>query len=177
MTDTNIQINKSVPVPPKIPEPGKPDFSGKVKSLFSGIFSDSVRKLNKNISGKSDEKKQAYEGQQTEKLYNVTDLTSNLTPRKILKLSGIFVMFLMIVGAVYVRYVRKTPVRNISTIVNIPTPTYSPYQKYKPSIYAEDPNFKKIDEGISVLENEVKNTTLEERSLLPPGLDFDVVFK
>lgn len=86
-------------------------------------------------------------------------------------------MALMIVAALYVKFIRKTPVRNNPVLINIPTPSYSPYQKYKPSIYAEDANFKKIDEGISVLENEVISTPLEDKSLLPPVLDFNVVFK
>jgi len=177
MADTKLQVNNSVPLQSKIPESEKMDFRGRVKALFGKYFFGSIRKVEVNSNKENEEKKPGSEGQQTEKLYNIADLTSNLTPKKIVKLLGILVMFLAIVAALYVKYVRKTPVRNIPTIVNVPTPTYSPYQKYKPSIYAEDPNFKKIDEGISVLENEVKNTTLEEQSLLPPNLDFDVVFK
>ena len=116
------------------------------------------------------------EGQQTEKLYDITSLTKDLTPKKVIMLLGILILLVMIVLAVYVRFIRKTPVRNIPTLVSVPTPSYSPVQKYKPSIYAEDPNFVKIDEGFGVLENEVKNISLEEKSLLPPKLDFDVVF-
>jgi hypothetical protein len=117
------------------------------------------------------------EGQQTEKLYDISSLTKDLTPKKAMKLLGILIILIMIVLAVYVRFIRKTPVRYIPTLVNIPTPTYSPFQKYKPSIYAEDPNFKKIDEGFGVLENETRNITIEEKELLPRKLDFDVVFR
>lgn len=130
-----------------------------------------------NKEGAAVEAKIVPDAKQTEKLYNIKDLTTNLTPKKIIKLAVIFLMAILIVGALYVKFIRKTPVRNLPVLVNEPSPTYSPYQKYKPSIYAQDPNFKKIDEGINVLGNEVKNTTLEENTLLPPSLDFDVNLK
>jgi hypothetical protein len=116
------------------------------------------------------------EGQQTEKLYDISSLTKNLTPKKAIKLLGLLILLVAIVLALYVRFIRKTPVRNIPILVSVPTPSYSPIQKYNPSIYAEDANFKKIDEGFGVLENEVNNIIIEEKSLLPPKLDFDVVF-
>lgn len=127
--------------------------------------------------GKAVEAKIIPDAKQTEKLFDIKSLTTNLTPKKVVKLLLLLLMVFAIVGALYVRFIKKTPVRITNILVNEPTPTYSPYQKYKPSIYAQDTNFKKIDEGINVLGNEVKNTTLEEQILLPPNLDFDVHFK
>jgi len=127
--------------------------------------------------GKAVEAKIIPDAKQTEKLFEIKSLTTNLTPKKVVKLLLLLLMVFAIVGALYVRFIRKSPVRITNILVNEPTPTYSPYQKYKPSIYAQDTNFKKIDEGINVLGNEVKNTTLEEQILLPPNLDFDVHLK
>lgn len=176
-TKTNNNINNNVAIPPILPDNVKRDVAGKMKGFFAVLFSKSLFGNGKKDGGKTGEKVPAYEGQQTEKLYDIKDLTTNVTPIKVIKLVGILLMVVMIAGALYVKFIRKTPLKNDPILVNAPSPTYSPYQKYKPSIYADDPNFKKIDEGLSVLENEVKNTTLEEKSLLPPKLDFDIVFK
>ena len=116
------------------------------------------------------------EGEQSEKLFKVEDLTSDLTPKKVIKMVLVFILLILIVLAVYVKFIRKTPVRETVVLLNPPTPTSYAYQRYKPSIYAEDKNFKKIDEGISVLENEVKSIQIEEKTLLPPTLDFDITF-
>ena len=175
MPELNIQEKVVVPAEKPVQDPKK-GIPGVLMAFFQSNIMDNLKKTKTNSEAKSESKKPAYEGQQTEKLYDIKDLTSNITPKKMVKLLGLFLVVIMIVAALYVRYIRKTPVRNIPAIVNIPTPTYSPYQKYKPSIYAQDTNFIKIDEGISVLENEVKSTSLEDRSLLPPGLDFNVVF-
>jgi hypothetical protein len=130
-----------------------------------------------NREGKDVVAKIVPDTKQTEKLFNIKDLTTNLTPKKITTLVAIIFMALLIVGALYVKFIRRTPIRNTPVLINVPSPTYSPYQKYKPSIYAQDSNFKKIDEGINVLGNEVKNTSLEESTLLPPSLDFNVNLK
>ena len=122
------------------------------------------------------EHKTVPEGAQTEKLYSVKELTSNLTPKKVIKLVALLVLLVLIAMAVYVRFVRKTPINETPYLINAPTPSFFPYEKYKPSIYAEDANFKKIDEGVSVLDNEVKSVQLEEKPLLPPSLDFDIKF-
>lgn len=173
----NIENIKKVAVPPEnFPENEKQGFAGKVSELLQKKISEKINPNSQEVP-KKEEKKPAYEGQQTEKLYDVKDLTSNLTPKKIVKLLGLLIMFVAILGALYVKFIRKTPIKNTPTLVTVPTPTYSPYQKYKPSIYADDANFKKIDEGISVLGNEVKNTPLEDKSLLPPTLDYNVDLK
>lgn len=151
-----------------------------VRGVFEGLFKkvvlkDGVKNEKKDNSTKN--KEPEYEGQQTEKLFQVGDLTRNLTPKKILKMALFILMAFMIVAALYVRVFQKTPIKKSPIIVNQPTPSYSPYQKYKPSIYAEDPNFKNLEEDIAVLETEISNTSLEDKALLPPTLDFDVVFK
>ncbi len=174
----NVNTQEKVAIPPEKPvqDPNK-DFSARLKAFFQNSVVDNLKKIRKNSEMKSGDKKPAYEGQQTEKLYDVKVLTSNITPKKLVKLLGLLLTIVMIFAALYVRFIMKTPIRRISTIVNIPAPTYSPFQKYKPSIYAQDANFIKIDEGISVLENEIKNTPLEEQTLLPPSLDFNIEFK
>lgn len=123
------------------------------------------------------EKKPAYEGQQTEKLFDVKDLSSDLTPKKVLKIVGVVVMIIAIVTALYVKFFGITTQTNTATMIKIPTPTYFDYTNYKPSVYADDLNFKQIDEGISVLEIETERSPIEEQTLTPPTLDFDIVFK
>ena len=167
---------KNVPVPPEKPEAVPESFSKKVKDLFMGTPKKNFGDVNVVNGEVKKETVSPFTEPQTEKLFTVKDLTTNLTPKKIMKLFGILLMVVFIFAALYVRFIRKAPVRNTPTIVTAPTPTYSPFQKYKPSIYADDPNFKKIDEGISVLENEVKSTPLEDKTLLPPSLDFAVTF-
>lgn len=170
----NPKVAETVNIPPK------KEFAGKMQDLvsknatkfFSGLKGSA--NVDKNTT---DSKKNGYEGQQTEKLYSVTDLTRNLTPKKIVKLLLLVVMIFAIVAALYVRFFGISRVQKLPVMVNVPTPTFSPYQKYKPSIYAEDPNFKKLDEGINVLENELKNIVFEEKSLLPPTLDYNVDFE
>ncbi len=174
----NISEPTQVQVPPESPnQDPKKGVTGNLTESLPNKIMDKMKNVAKKDNTQVGEKKPAYEGQQTEKLYNVKELTSNLTPKKIVKLLGLLVIVVIIIAAIYVRYIRKTPVRTVPTLTKIPTPTYSPFQKYKPSIYAEDANFKKIDEGINVLGNEVNNTPLEEQSLLPPNLDFNVDLK
>lgn len=173
----NIENIKKVAVPPEeFPKNEKQGFAGKVTEMLQKKISEKINPNSQEVP-KKEEKKPAYEGQQTEKLFDIKDLTSNLTPKKIVKLLGLLVLIVAIFGALYVKFIRKTPIRTTTTLISIPTPTYSPYQKYKPSIYADDVNFKKIDEGINVLSNEVKNTPLEDRSLLPPSLDMNIDLK
>jgi len=112
-----------------------------------------------------------------EKLFKIEDFTTNLTPKKILKLGTILILLILIVMALYVRFIRKTPINEPIRLLNAPTPSSFFYEKYKPSIYAEDANFKKLDEAVSVLFNEIKNIQLEEKEILPPSLDFQVEFK
>ena len=181
MVEVKQEVKNNVPVPPEIPKESDPKLSVAVKGLVNEGVSFVVNgpKKNDNPAGEkvSGTKPPAFEGQQTEKLFDIRNLTTNLTPKKVAGLVGVLVMVVVIGAALYVKFIRKAPVRTINVLVAPPTPSYSPYQKYKPSIYAEDPNFKKIDEGISVLQNEVNNSTLDDKTLLPPNLDFSVNFK
>jgi hypothetical protein len=58
-----------------------------------------------------------------------------------------------------------------------PVPTIPPFQRFKPSIYADDPVILKLQEDISVLDRELSNTQIKETILEPPSLDFNVTFK
>lgn len=161
----------------------KNSFSDKAKEIFAGKSknSDDLVSVPQGAPASADtkeqEKKPLYEGQQTEKLYNIKDLTSDLTPKKILKIVGLVIMLVAIIAALYVRFFGIRPQNTGPTITKVPTPTFFDYTNYKPSVYADDSNFKKIDEGLNVLEREAVSTPLEEETLLPPPLDFDIVFK
>ena len=180
------QDNKTtVNVPPEMPKEGEPKISDSVKGIVNKGVSFVVNGPPKKVGPEPEPEKPAptatkqptYEGQQTEKLYDIKNLASNLTPKKIAAIFGIIVMVVLIGAALYVKFIRATPVRQVNVLVTPPTPTYSPYQKYKPSVYAEDPNFKKIDEGMNVLYNEVEHTSLDDQTLTPPSLDFKIDFK
>lgn len=56
------------------------------------------------------------------------------------------------------------------------TPTPIDYQPYRPSIYNDDPEIKKLEEDISVLQGEMSSTNLRETDLNPPNLDFNISF-
>ena len=161
----------------------KKSFSDIAKEVFAGKSKNTEEPVSVSQDApveadpKEQEKKPLYDGQQTERLYDIKDLTSDLTPKKILRIIGLAVLVLAIVAALYVRFFGKKPQNNTSLIIKTPTPTFFDYTNYKPSVYADDPNFKKIDEGLNVLEREAVSTPLEEETLLPPPLDFDVVFK
>ncbi|OGM14513.1 hypothetical protein A3A76_05940 [Candidatus Woesebacteria bacterium RIFCSPLOWO2_01_FULL_39_23] len=97
---------------------------------------------------------------------------SSKSPLKI----GVFLILLIIIGlGVYAKFfMEKAGVEDISTLP--PTPTYSPYQKYKPSIYADDPVVLKLEEDFNVLEAEMLTTPLTEGTLTLPVLDFEINF-
>jgi len=56
------------------------------------------------------------------------------------------------------------------------SPSPIPYQPYKPSIYAGDPEVLQLEEDINILEAELTNTNIREEQLFPPSLDFNVKF-
>ncbi len=177
MTGNNSKIQEiqdRVPAPPVAG--GKADFSKKVKEVFGARLPKNEQSGEKTAEASS-EKKPEYEGQQTEKLYDIKDIAKNLTPKKILKLLILVVLLVLVLMALYVKFIKKGNVRPPDIMIDVPRPTSSDlYQKYKPSIYAEDTNFKKIDEGLSVLQNEAQSVILEEKSLLPPKVDFNITF-
>ncbi|HLE48496.1 MAG TPA: hypothetical protein VI819_00475 [Patescibacteria group bacterium] len=154
----------------------KKEISGKItsriKELFGGKKEGTTAGTEKEAEGQK-----YYQGQQTEKLFDPKDLFTNMSPQKAIKLVGLAIIVIVIVGAIYVRFIRTTPIRNETTIVTPPTPTYSPYQKFEPSIYASDPEFKSIEEAMNVLTQEATTTPLKETTLEPPNLDYKIEFK
>jgi len=59
----------------------------------------------------------------------------------------------------------------------VPTPTPVGYQRYKPSVYAGDPEILKLEEDVNVLDREVSSAILKDDTLKPPTVDFDINFK
>jgi len=58
-----------------------------------------------------------------------------------------------------------------------PVPSIPPFQRFQPSIYADDPVILKLQEDVNVLDRELSNTQIKETILEPPTLDFNVTFK
>ena len=56
------------------------------------------------------------------------------------------------------------------------SPSPIPYEPYKPSVYAGDPEVLQLEEDINILEAELTNTNIREERLFPPSLDFNVRF-
>lgn len=95
------------------------------------------------------------------------------------KLVRIFLIlfFLLILIFVAIRLFKtSTNGGNGGGIANQPTPTPINYEPYKPSVYADDPVIKKLEEDINVLEGEISGTNIRETDLNPPTLDFNISF-
>ena len=115
----------------------------------------------------------------TAKVKTVEDIKKNVTVGKIplnwRKLIPFSPLLIIIIFALYVQLFSKG--KPDSTNVNtFPTPTYSPYQKFKPSVYADDPVVIGLEETINVLDREMSTTPLTESTLTPPVLDFVIGF-
>src|SRR3989304_8586534 len=94
---------KNVPVPPEKPEAVPESFSKKVKDLFRGTPKKNFGDVNVVNGEVKKETVSPFTEPQTEKLFTVKDLTTNLTPKKIMKLFGILLMVVFIFAALYVR--------------------------------------------------------------------------
>jgi hypothetical protein len=57
------------------------------------------------------------------------------------------------------------------------TPTSAQYVITQPSVYANDATVLEIEERLSVLDNQLDNTSIRETTLTPPELDFSISFK
>jgi hypothetical protein len=95
-----------------------------------------------------------------------------LNLKKFIPLSPLLIIILF---AAYIQFFSKGKpgTTNVNTF---PTPTYSPYQKFKPSVYADDPVVIGLEETINVLDREMSTTPLTESTLTPPVLDFNIGF-
>jgi len=96
--------------------------------------------------------------------------------KKLVKVFFIFV-FMIILGFIAIKLF-KTLQENGKEEVKPPeiSLTPPPYQPFKPSLYAQDPEVLQLEEDIGILESELANTTIREETLFPPSLDFDVKF-
>jgi len=54
--------------------------------------------------------------------------------------------------------------------------TPPPFEPFKPSVYAEDPEILAIEEDVNILERELTQTKIREDGINPPSLDFDISF-
>jgi hypothetical protein len=99
-----------------------------------------------------------------------------LSPMKLIKILGLVILVVVIFFGMYVRFFWKKPAQN-SKVNSSATPTYLPFQNFKPSVYAQDSVLLQLEETVNVLDREISTTPLSETTLTPPALDFNVVFK
>jgi hypothetical protein len=65
---------------------------------------------------------------------------------------------------------------NNNEVEVVVSPTGFEYQPTNPSVWAEDPQVKLLEQDVSTLEREVSNPIIKETQLNPPVLDFNVSF-
>jgi hypothetical protein len=65
----------------------------------------------------------------------------------------------------------------IPVVISDPTPTLAPFVPSQPSIYSSDAEVLKLEQDITVLDQEIAGTALRETTLNPPSLDFNINFK
>lgn len=89
----------------------------------------------------------------------------------------LILLFLLILVFVAIRLFKTTGENGgIPGFGNQPTPTPISYQPYRPSVYADDPEIKQLEEDVNVLEGEISGTNVREMDLNPPTLDFNISF-
>jgi hypothetical protein len=84
-------------------------------------------------------------------------------------------LLIIILFAVYIQFFSKGKTGGVN-VATTPTPTYAPLQKFKPSIYANDPVVIGLEETVNVLDREMSTTPLTESTLTQPVLDFNIGF-
>jgi hypothetical protein len=89
----------------------------------------------------------------------------------------IFFAIVLIFIAVYLFGRLKEESGGISNGGVATTPSPVPFDPYKPSVYAEDPEILKLEEDIRILEMELSGTEIKEDGINPPRLDWNVNFK
>lgn len=86
----------------------------------------------------------------------------------------LFFSLVLVFIAIYL--FRKIKSDEISTEVPSITTTPPPFEPFKPSVYAQDPEVLKIEEDVNILERELNQTKIREEGINPPSLDFDISF-
>lgn len=131
------------------------------------FFSQASQKINELVSKKTPEEKPVES--------EVTNEGAGKIPLNWKKLIPFSPLLIIIILALYIQLFSKSKLdgANVNTP---PTPTYSPYQKFKPSVYADDPVVIGLEETINVLDREMSTTPLTESTLTPPVLDFSIGF-
>ena len=145
----------------------------KQESKRDKFFNKLSGKINKVISKEDKEEKKTPKEEETQE--EAKKLSIGKIPLNWKKLLPFSPLLLIIAFAIYVKLFQKTlPTREGQTIP--PTPTYSPFQKFKPSVYANDPTVIKLEETLNVLDREMATVPLTEDTLTPPVLDFNISF-
>jgi hypothetical protein len=172
--DKNIESDKVNPVSAEVKSSDKnidpkvaKEETTEIESKRDKLFASISKKINNLIpKGGKEEKKLGAE---------VEKPAIGKIPLNWKKLLPFSPLLLIILFALYVQIFGKgKPAKENLSLP--PTPTYSPYQKFKPSIYADDPQVTKLEEALNVLDREMKTTPLTEGTLTPPVLDFKIDF-
>jgi hypothetical protein len=96
--------------------------------------------------------------------------------RKLIKLVfvlGILVFILFVALSVFRLFFGSEETPNTTNL----SPSPVVYQQVKDSIWAKDADILKLETDLNVLEKEILNSQIKDKSLLPPSLDFNVNFK
>lgn len=168
VTNVDVKDNKvdnQISESDKIEEEEKEEEStrDKIVKKFSSDIADLVKNI---IKGKGPS------GSVSE---TTTKIKKPFSLINIVKIIFLGVLVLIIFFGLYIRFFWKKPGQ--SSGANIPTPTYSSFEKFKPSVYAQDPIVLKLEETVNVLDQEMSTTPLTESTLMPPLLDFNISFK
>lgn len=99
-------------------------------------------------------------------------------PKKILKTVALVfgvMIFLIIIIFIILKFTSRT-----SKPINLPSPSFEPFPTgdviTNPSHYATDSGVIKIEKDLKSLEKDLDIMQINETSLLPPKLDFDINF-
>lgn len=84
-----------------------------------------------------------------------------------------FTLILVFIGIYLFRMLKE---ENVITQNPGLTVTPPPFEPFKPSVYAQDPEVLKIEEDVNILERELNQTKIREDGINPPSLDFDISF-
>lgn len=93
------------------------------------------------------------------------------------KIVTLLIFLILLIGLVYLASKYVSTQNDREELVTSPTPTYTPTQSKKPSIYAQDEALLKLEEKIKVLDAEISSARIEESTLKPPRLDFLIEFE
>ena len=141
-----------------------------VKKLF-GVFKTKVSKTTSPAVAQSE----AVVGDITERLKK-TKVKGSMVKKTLVV--GITFITVLIILAAGLKVLKKNGVLPGETPVPTtqPTPTASEYLPTTPSVYSQDPTILLIEENLRVLDREIFFQPIEDTTLDPPELDFNISF-